>query len=72
MGEWKEVYRERNALGGIMQVGDTVEWYDHNGNAELGIVIEIPKEIMSEDRVRVHFIIENKDYLITTDDLEVV
>ena len=55
-----------------MQVGDLVEWYDHNGNTELGIIIEIPKEIMSEDRVRVHFIIENQDYLITTDDLEVV
>jgi len=55
-----------------MQVGDLVEWYDANGDIELGIVIEIPKEIMSEDRVRVHFIIENKDYLITIEDLEVI
>ncbi len=54
-----------------MQVGDLVEWYDHNGDIELGIIIEIPKS-MSEDRVRVHFITENKDYLITIEDLEVV
>ena len=54
-----------------MQVGDLVEWHDHNGNAELGIVIEMPKS-MSEDRVRVHFIIENENYFITIDDLEVI
>ena len=25
MGEWKEIYRERSTLGGIMQVGDLVK-----------------------------------------------
>ena len=39
MGEWKEVYRERNTLGGIMKVGDLVwaRWEMYT----MGVIIKV-------------------------------
>jgi len=40
MGEWKEVYRERNTLGGIMQVGSLVR---HRLTGEIGVIVHTNK-----------------------------